>query len=60
MPRFIPAQWAKAKEYAKKVIDSPYKLFVDDDVNGYTAYERLFMGNNGSNGSAVESIFTIM
>ena len=54
------AQWAKAKEYAKKVIDSPYKLFVDDDVNGYTAYERLFMGNNGSNGSAVESIFTIM
>ena len=53
-------RWAKAKEYAEKVINSPYKLFVDEAVNGYSAYERLFMGNNGSNGAQVESIFSIM
>ncbi|MBR6931874.1 MAG: RagB/SusD family nutrient uptake outer membrane protein, partial [Bacteroidales bacterium] len=53
-------QWAKAKEYAAKVIGSSYKLFTDEPVNGYSAYERLFMGNNGSNGAQVESIFSIM
>ncbi|MBR5736777.1 MAG: RagB/SusD family nutrient uptake outer membrane protein [Bacteroidales bacterium] len=53
-------KWAKAKEYAQKVISSPYKLFTDAPVNGYSAYERLFMGNNGSNGAQVESIFSIM
>lgn len=54
------AQWAKAKEYAQKVIDSNYKLFTDAPVNGYSAYQRLFMGNNGSNGAQVESIFSIL
>ena len=52
-------QWGKAKEYAQKVISSSYKLFTDETVNGYTAYERLFMGNNGSNGAQVESIFSL-
>lgn len=54
------AQWAKAKEYAQKVIDSPYKLFTAAPVNGYTAYERLFMGDNGSSGAQVESIFSLI
>lgn len=53
-------QWAKAKEYAEKVINSPYKLFTDAPVNGYSAYERLFMGNNGTNGAQVESIFSLV
>ena len=53
-------QWGKAKEYAQKVISSSYKLFTDETVNGYTAYERLFMGNNGSNGAQVESIFSLV
>ena len=52
-------QWEKAQEYAQKVISSSYKLFTDETVNGYTAYERLFMGNNGSNGAQVESIFSL-
>jgi hypothetical protein len=54
------ARWAEAKTYAEKVMNSPYKLFTDEAVNGFTAYERLFMGNNGSNGAQVESIFSLV
>ena len=52
-------QWAKAAEYAKKVIDSPYKLY-NSEKNGYSAYAQLFMGDNGENGSSVEAIFPIL
>ena len=52
--------WEEAKTYANKVIGSAYHLFTDAPVNGYSAYERLFMGNNGSNGAQVESIFSII
>lgn len=54
------AQWTKTKTYAEKVIGSKYKLFEDAPVNGYSAYARLFMGDNGTNGAQVESIFSIM
>lgn len=54
------AQWAKAAEYAKKVIDSPYKLYTGATTNGWTAYQQLFMGNNGENGSSVEAVFPIL
>ncbi len=54
------AQWTKAAEYAKKVIDSPYKLYTGAKVNGWSAYQQLFMGNNGENGSSVEAIFPIL
>lgn len=54
------ARWSDAKTYAEKVIGSPYHLFKDATTNGYTAYERLFMGNNGSNGAQVESLFSII
>jgi hypothetical protein len=53
------AQWAKAAEYAKKVIDSPYKLFTGSK-NGYSAYQMLFMGDNGENGASVEAILPLL
>lgn len=52
-------QWAKAAEYAKKVIDSPYKLYTNS-TGSYSAYQKLFMGDNGENGASVEAIFPIL
>ena len=40
------AQWEKAAEYAKKVIDSSYQLNTTG-ANGWSAYQMLFMGDNG-------------
>ena len=51
------AQWAKAAEYAKKVIDSPYKLNTTS-VGGWSAYQMLFMGDNGETDAAYEAIFS--
>jgi hypothetical protein len=53
------AQWEKAAEYAKKVIDSPYKLFTSGNGT-YSAYQMLFMGDNGENGSSVEAILPLL
>ena len=52
-------QWAKAAEYAEKIINSPYKLYTAEK-NGYSAYAQLFMGDNGENGSSVEAVFPIL
>lgn len=58
--------WDKALEYAKKVIDSPYKLFLGTDMtaeakaNGYKPYDLLFMGDNGSNGASCEALLPLM
>ena len=40
------ADWANAKLYAKKVIDSPYKLYTTKKGQ-WSAYQQLFMGDNG-------------
>lgn len=53
------ARWADAAAYAKKVIDSPYGLNVNGS-NGYSAYEMLFMGNNGETSATVEAVFPIL
>lgn len=53
------AQWAKAAEYAKKVIDSSYKLNTSG-ANGWTAYQMLFMGDNGESAAANECIFPVL
>ena len=53
-------EWAKAKEYAKKVMDSSYKLHTGKAVNGWTAYQQLFMGDNGSNGASEEAILALL
>ena len=53
------AQWAKAKEYAKKVMDSSYKLNMEGK-NGWSAYQMLFMGDNGETDAAYEGIFPLL
>jgi hypothetical protein len=53
------AQWDKAAEYAKKVIDSPYKLNTTG-ANGWSAYQMLFMGDNGESSAAQECIFPVL
>lgn len=55
------AEWAMAKEYAEKLInESGRKLHIGDAVNGWSAYQRLFMADNGENGASEESIFNIL
>ncbi|MCR5077761.1 MAG: RagB/SusD family nutrient uptake outer membrane protein [Prevotella sp.] len=53
------ADWANAKLYAKKVIDSPYKLYTTKKGQ-WSAYQQLFLGDNGENGSSVEAVFPIL
>lgn len=61
------AKWAKAREYAKKVIDSDYQLFIDgyegtgiDGVHRqFSAYQMLFMGDNGETDASKEAILII-
>ena len=62
------ARWAEARDYAKKVMDSNYKLFTGDyegtGIDGverhFTAYQMLFMGDNGTNGAMVEAVFPVI
>lgn len=53
------AQWQKAADYAKKVMDSPYKLNTSD-TNGWSAYQMLFMGDNGETAASTEAVFPIL
>ena len=61
-------QWAAARDYAKKVIDSSYKLHtVGYDANGidgvhrkWTAYQMLFMGDNATTDAVYEAIFPVI
>lgn len=53
------AQWANAATYAKKVIDSPYKLYTGGN-DTWSSYQQLFMGDNGKNGAQVEDVFPII
>ena len=53
------AHWADAKEYAEKVISGPHKLWTSG-ANGWTAYQMLFMGDNGENGASVEAVLPLL
>ena len=53
------AQWQKAADYAKKVMDSSYKLNTKG-VNEWSAYQMLFMGDNGETDAAYEAEFPIL
>lgn len=53
------AQWAKAAEYAQKVINSPYKLNTQG-AGGWSAYQMLFLGDNGETNAAYECVFPLM
>lgn len=52
------AQWGKAAEYAKKVMDSSYKLNTTS-TGKWSAYQMLFMGDNGETSAAYEGVFRI-
>lgn len=60
------ARWADAQTYAKKVMTSAYKLYTtpspETSQNGqaWTAYQKLFMGDNGESGASVEAIFPLL
>jgi len=49
------ARWADAKAYAKKAIDTDYTLCTTP-MNGFSAYQLLFMGDNDTNGAQCEII----
>ena len=53
------AQWAKAATYAEKVINSPYHLWEGNTATA-SAYQMLFMGDNGSSGASCEAILPIL
>ncbi len=53
------AQWAKAAEYAKKVMDSSYRLNTTT-IGGWSAYQMLFMGDNGETDAAYEAILPLL
>ena len=53
------ARWADAKTYAEKVINGPHKLWTTG-VGKWSAYQMLFMGDNGENGASVEAILPVL
>ena len=53
------AQWQKAADYAKKLIDSDYRLN-QTGKNGWSAYQMLFMGDNGETDAAYEAVFPVL
>lgn len=53
------AQWAKAAEYAKKVLDTDYEINKNGN-NQWSAYQMLFMADNGETNAAKEAIFPLL
>ncbi|MBR1687302.1 MAG: RagB/SusD family nutrient uptake outer membrane protein [Prevotella sp.] len=56
------AKWDEAAKYAKQVMDlTTYKLNENGSANGqWSAYQMLFMGDNGETDAAYEAIFPIL
>lgn len=53
------AKWTEAKTYAEKVINGPHKLWTTG-ANGWSAYQMLFMGDNGESGASQEAILPLL
>lgn len=53
------ARWAEAKQYAQEVMNGAHKLWTSSK-NGWSAYQMLFMGDNGTNGAAQEAILPLI
>ena len=51
-------RWNEAAEYAAKVMKSDYKLLTEG-TGMYSAYQKLFMGDNDVNGAQNEGIFMV-
>lgn len=52
-------EWQKAKEYANKVMTSGYELN-EEGEGQWSAYQMLFMGDNGETRAAKECLFPII
>ncbi len=52
------ARWEDALSYAEKVINGPHKLWTTG-TGKWSAYQMLFMGDNGENGSSIEAILPL-
>lgn len=52
-------RWADAKAYAETVINGPHKLWTNGNDN-WSAYQMLFMGDNGENGASQEAILPLL
>ena len=53
------ADWQNAETYAKKVLDSGYKLNTTG-VGKWSAHQMLFMGDNGESSAKDEAIFVAL
>lgn len=52
-------RYADAETYAKKVMDSDYKL-ATAPINEFSAYQTLFMGDNGETDAAYEFLLPVL
>lgn len=50
------AQWNKAFQLSQEVINSKKYALCTDSLNGYSAFQQLFMGDNGENKNARQEI----
>lgn len=53
------AKWTEARTYAEAVINGPHKLWMTSK-GGWSAYQMLFMGDNGESGASQEAIFPVL
>ncbi len=53
------ARWSDAQQYAEKVINGPHKLWTTGNSQ-YSAYQMLFMGDNGTSGASVEAVLPLI
>lgn len=54
------AHWDLASQYAKKVMTESGRSLNTTGQNGWTAYQMLFMGDNGESSAAKEAILPIL
>lgn len=54
------AQWEKAKTYAERVINDGNWNLMTNNSEKYTAFQKLFMGDNDTNGAEKEIILPAM
>lgn len=54
------AHWQEAKTYAQRVIDDSNWGLLTEGTGNYTAYQKLFMGDNSTNGAQKEIILPAM
>lgn len=54
------ARWEEARTYAQRVIDDSAWSLLKEGTGNYTAFQKLFMGDNSTNGAQKEIILPAM